>query len=247
MKKITLIGPIVFIILWAIISKLNIIDSFFLSNPVETFETLFLLIKSGEIIPDIIATLSRTLKAFIIAAIIGVPLGLFLGESDKIYESFEFVIDFFRSTPATALFPLFLLVFGIDDSSKIAVAAFGASLIIIFSTAYGVMNAKKSRILAAKIMGANKWQRFKHVIFWESLPETVIGLRHAISMSLIIIIVTEMFIGTNVGLGHRIIDSQYIYSIDSMYAAIIVTGILGYLLNYSLLFLERMYVHWAGK
>jgi len=97
----------------------------------------------------------------VIALIPGLPLGLFLGRSEKTYQSFEFIIDFFRSTPATALFPLFLLIFGIGDESKIALAAFTAMLIIIFNTAHGVMNASKSRVLAAKVMGATKIQIFK--------------------------------------------------------------------------------------
>jgi len=247
MKKTIIIGPIVLLFIWMVFSQFNIIDSFFLPNPLEVFSSLYLLLKSGEIIPDIFSTLLRTLSAFLIAVALGVPLGLLLGESEKIYRSMEFIIDFFRSTPATALFPLFLLIFGIGDGSKIAVAAFAAFLIVIFNTAYGVMNAKKSRVLAAKIMGASKLQTFKHVIFWESLPQTFIGLRNAISLSLVIVVVTEMFIGTNLGLGHRIIDSQLLYDIKGMYATIIATGILGYLLNYCVLFLERKYVHWSSK
>ena len=79
------------------------------------------------------------------------------------------------------------------------------------------------------------------------LPQTFIGLRTALSLSLIVIVVTEMFIGTNIGLGRRIIDAQYVYNIKEMYAAIFITGLLGYLLNALVLLLERRLIHWAGK
>ena len=246
-KKYIIISPILLILLWAIVSQLQLVDKFFLPDPLTTLTQLIELIKSGIIIDDVFSTLGRVAISFAIAVVIGLPLGLWLGSSEKIYRSFEFVIDFFRSTPATALFPLFLLVFGITDKSKIAVTAFAAILIIIFNTAHGVMNARKSRVLAAKIMGATKTQIFRWILFWESLPQTFIGLRSAISLSLVVIVVTEMFIGTPSGLGRRIIDSQITYEIPTMYAVIILTGIIGYLLNLIFILVEKRVLHWNGK
>jgi len=247
MKKYNIIGPILLILVWAVASQLQLVDKFFLPDPFTVIKKLIELIGSGAILGDLFSTLGRVILSFIIALVVGLPLGLFLGRSEKIYRSVEFIIDFFRSTPATALFPLFLLVFGITDKSKIAVAAFASMLIIIFNTAYGVMNAKKSRVLAAQIMGATKAQIFRWILFWESLPQTFIGLRSAISLSLVIIIVTEMFIGTASGLGRKIIDSQITYEISTMYAVILLTGILGYLLNLLFLAVEKRVLHWSGK
>ena len=103
---------------------------------------------------DFLQTLLRVTYAFAIAAALGVPVGIVLGANESIYRSLEFVIDFFRSTPATAMFPLFLLLFGLGEFSKISVAAFAAWLVIVFNVAYGVMNARQTRILAARSMGA---------------------------------------------------------------------------------------------
>lgn len=247
MNKYIIIGPIVLIFIWAILARLEVIDKFFLPGPFATVSEIGEITINGSIFPDLFATLERVIIAFVIAIIFGIPLGLLLGRSEKLYRSLEFIIDFFRSTPATALFPLFLLVFGITDNSKIAVASFTSMLIIIFNTSYGVIHAKKSRLLAATIMGATKTQIFKWILFWESLPQTFIGLRSAVSLSLVVIIVTEMFIGTTLGLGRRIIDSQMTYEINTMYAVIILTGIIGYLLNMFLFFLEKKVIHWNGK
>ena len=247
MRKYTFSGPILLILIWAGVAQLQLIDKFFLPDPFTTIAKLFQLLGSGAIIGDLISTLERVVLAFIISLVIGLPLGLLLGRSEKIYRSVEFIIDFFRSTPASALFPLFLLVFGITDISKIAVAAFASMLIIIFNTAYGIMHAKKSRVLAAQIMGATKAQIFRWILFWESLPQTFIGLRSAVSLSLVIIVLTEMFIGTTSGLGRKIIDSQITYEIPTMYATILLAGIVGYLLNLLFLVLEKRFLHWSGK
>ena len=238
MKIVTyiVIGPLAVIVLWFLLSISGIIDTFFLPSPLETFKDMVVLIVSGTIIPDIMITLGRVLAAFTLA----------LGTSAKAYESVEFVIDFFRSIPATAMFPLFLLIFGITDSSKIAVAAFSSSLIILFNTAYGVRHSKKTRVFAAKVMGASRTQIFKHISFWESLPQTFVGIRIAVSLSLIIIIVTEMFIGTTAGLGKLIVDFQYTYNISGMYAVILLTGIIGYLTNAIFIIAEKRFIHWTA-
>lgn len=114
-------------------------------------------------------------------------------------------------------------------------------------SAYGVMNAKKSRILAAKVMGANRFNIFKDVLFWESHPQSFIGLRSGIRIALVIVIVAEMFIGTEQGLGKRIIDAQQVLNVKDMYASILITGILGYALNVLFLLIEKRFVHWSGK
>jgi sulfonate transport system permease protein len=192
-------------------------------------------------------TLERTLMAFAIATALGMPLGIALGSNERAYRSVEFLIDFFRSTPSSALIPLFLLIFGINNINKVAIAAFGAFLIVIFNCAYGVINARKQRVAAAKVMGATRWQIFKDVLFWESLQPSFVGLRSAVSMALVIVVVAEMFIGSENGLGHKIIDAQQVMNVRVMYAAIMAAGILGYALNVFFLALERRIVHWSGR
>lgn len=77
--------------------------------------------------------------------------------------------------------------------------------------AYGVINARPTRILAAKVMGASRLQIFRDVMFFESLPQTCIGLRLGVSYALVVIIVAEMFVGSANGMGRRIIDAQQVY------------------------------------
>ena len=242
-----LIGPILLLALWQLMISAHWVKAVLLPPPGETLAHLVGVFTSGSIYPDLWSTLYRTLASFAIAVAIGVPLGVVLGSAEGAYRSVEFLIDFFRSTPSSALIPLFLLIFGITDINKIAIASFGAMLIVLFNSAYGVMNAKKTRVMAAQIMGVSKWHVFKDVLLMESLAQTFVGLRSAVSMALVIVIVAEMFIGSETGLGHRIIDAQQVFNVKEMYCSILVTGALGYGLNLLFLLAEKRLIHWSGK
>jgi NitT/TauT family transport system permease protein len=246
-KLLPLLGPVALFILWDIIVRAGWIKAILLPSPSATVYALITGLAGGPLLKDFAVTVMRTIEAFLIAASIGVPLGVVLGSNEKAYRSVEFLIDFFRSTPSSALIPLFLLIFGVSDINKVAIAAFGALLIVVFNSAYGVMNARKQRVMAAKVMGASRWQIFRDVLIWESLQPTFVGLRSAVSMALVIVIVAEMFIGSDNGLGHRIIDAQQVLNVKSMYAAILAAGALGYTLNVLFLVAEKRIVHWSGR
>ena len=246
-RLIPFIGPVILFIVWDIAVRFGFIKAILLPSPSATLVALVTGLAGGPLLLDFGVTFLRTLQAFLIAAAFGVPLGVLLGSNEKAYRSVEFLIDFFRSTPSSALIPLFLLIFGVSDINKVAIAAFGAFLIVIFNSAYGVINARKQRVMAARVMGATRWQIFKDVLVWESLQPTFVGLRSAVSMALVIVIVAEMFIGSENGLGHRIIDTQQVLNVKSMYAAILSAGVLGYALNVLFLLAERRIVHWSGR
>lgn len=241
------VGPLLLLLLWWAAFSAKWVSPKLLPDPFSTVKTMLTSLADGSLWSDFNGTSVRTLAAFGIASVLGIPCGIVLGANQLIYRSIEFVVDFFRSTPATAMFPLFLLVFGIGETSKIAVAAFAAWLVILFNVAYGVMNARQTRILAARVMGATSGQVFRHVMFFESLPQTFVGLRVGISIALVVIIVAEMFIGSSNGMGRRIIDAQQVFDLQQMYASIIVTGVLGYGLNLLFLGIEKRFVKWAGK
>ena len=242
-----IVGVAGLLALWSIASYWQWVDPVLLPSPLSTFRSLWQGMDGGPLGFDFVKTVYRTAAATAIAAVIAIPLGIVLGSSERIYRSLEFVIDFFRSTPASAMFPLFLVLFGVGDETKIAVAAFGAILVILFNVAYGVMNARKTRLLAAKVMGASRLRVLFDVMLLESLPQIFIGLRNGVSLALVIIVVAEMFIGSQDGLGHSVFEAQQLFDMPRMYAAIFAAGALGYGLNLLFLLIERRFVHWSGK
>lgn len=241
------VGVVCLVALWSVAVHSGFVDPVLLPAPRAAFDALWRGMNGGELGRDFVHTVQRTVSATLIAAFIAIPLGIVLGSSVRLYRSLEFVIDFFRSTPASAMFPLFLVLFGVGDKTKISVAAFGAMLVILFNVAYGVINARKTRLLAAKIMGASRARVLFDVMLLESLPQTFVGLRNGVSLALVIIVVAEMFIGSQDGLGHSVFEAQQLFDMPRMYAAIFAAGALGYGLNLVFLLAERSFVHWGGK
>lgn len=242
-----LLGPLILLAVWWIADVAQLVNKNLLPSPFATLHDIWRNLIAGSLAFDFWRTLSRISYAFIAAALVGIPVGIVLGAKEAVYRSVEFNIDFFRSTPATAMFPLFMLLFGLGEFTKIALAAFAAFLVIVFNVAYGVMNARQTRILAARSMGASNLRIFMDVIFFETLPQTFVGLRTAISLALVVIVVAEMFIGASDGLGHRIIDAQISYQLTDMYGSILVAGGMGYGLNLLFLILEKLLIHWSGR
>jgi ABC-type nitrate/sulfonate/bicarbonate transport system permease component len=242
-----LVGVAGLIVVWYLAVWVRVVDPVLLPPPEAAFAALVKGMAGGKLGYDFWRTVERTAYATAIAAVIAIPIGVALGSNERIYRSVEFVIDFFRSTPASAMFPLFLVIFGVGDLTKILVAAFGAALVILFNVAYGVMNARKTRLLAAKVMGATRFRVLTDVMLLESLPQTFVGLRNGVSLALVIVVVAEMFIGSTDGLGQRVFEAQQLFEMPDMYAAIFAAGALGYGLNLLFLLMEKRFVHWSGK
>lgn len=247
MRRSLLIGPIIFLGIWSLVTYIGLVEPIFIPPPTIVFVRMVDLVFNGAILDDIAQTLLRLLLGFGLGAIVGVLIGMIMGYFHRIYDSLEALVDFFRSVPVTSLFPLFLLFFGIGDLAKVFIAAWSSSLIILINTMYGVRHSSVIRQLVVKTMKANKRQLFTEVIIPNALPEIFVGFRTGVSLALIVIIVSEMFLGTRVGLGQVIYNSSLLYETATMYAAIGYTGIMGYGLNKLFIFIERRIVHWVGK
>lgn len=239
--------PIAIIVLiWQAIAWANIAP-LVIASPYSTLEAWYATLLNGTLALDCTSTLIRTLAGCAVACAIGVPLGLTMGFSDKFYEAMEIPVEFFRSIPATALFPAFMLIFGVGNISKIALAGYAAGLTLTLNSMYGVHVGKELRRRAAQTLGITGFALFRKIVFPEALPHIVAGLRVALSLSMVVVVVSEMFAGSAAGLGKRIIDAQQVYKTDEMFAAILTVGVLGFTLNRLAVSAERRLLHWRGK
>jgi ABC-type nitrate/sulfonate/bicarbonate transport system permease component len=241
------IGPLLLLLAWITVSSAHVVSPTLLPGIVSTFAKLYGIVLDGSLFPNLGSTLMRAVVGFMLSVALGVPIGVYLGAHPRIYRMFDSVIEFFRSLPGTAMFPLFLLAFGIGDGSKIAIAWFISFWIILVNSAYGVLQGSKTRTKVAESLRATPWQTLSRVIFMDALPQIFIGLRIGLSLSLIAVVVSEMFIGSNTGLGQKIYDSYLTYEISYLYAWLIVTGIVGYILNTLFAAVEHKTIHWVGK
>jgi NitT/TauT family transport system permease protein len=118
------------LVLWFAVTALRLAPPLLIPSPAAAFGRLYALLISGSLIPDVGASLWRWAAGYALGCAAGVPIGLLIGSSPWLYRSSFPLLDFLRSLPVTALFPLFLLLFGIGDSSKIAMA-FAATVFVV--------------------------------------------------------------------------------------------------------------------
>jgi NitT/TauT family transport system permease protein len=196
---------------------------------------------------DLGMTLLRTLAAFIIGAAIGAPLGLGLGLQRRIYDVMQVPVDFIRSIPVTALFPVAMIFFGIGDSAKLATVTFACALIILVNSAGAVRNLDPTYAHLAQLLRLSAAKRLWSITLPAALPEIANGLRVAASISLILVIVLEMFVGSDAGLGRRLYDDQQLFRVVDIYSTLLLIGFLGYGINAALVMAQHRWVHWAGR
>lgn len=235
-------------LLWYVIADVFSLISPILVPPIVSVITrLFNLISNGSIFEDFFATICRWMSGFSLGVMTGVIAGLVLGMSPNLRKLFEFPLEFLRSMPVTAIFPLFLIIFGIGDSSKVAMAFVPTFLLMTVNTTYGVTLSDSTRRRMATIFGAGRLQVFRYVVIMDALPQIFIGLRLSLAQSLIVTVVSEMFIGTDFGLGQRVYDSYLTNSVTTLYSLLIVLGLVGYIVNKLLVMIESRFLFWTGK
>ncbi len=240
-------GPLAILLAWGIAHWLELFSPTLLPGLFDTLKHFAWMIYTGNILGDFAESMVRMAIGYSLAVLAGVPAGILIGYFSSLYKAFEIPLDFFRSLPVTTLYPLFVLIFGIGHNSKIAMVVAACVFVIILNTAYGVMQRKQVRSQVALLFGANKFQLFREVLFWEALPQILIGMRIAISYALIVEIVCEMFMGTQKGLGQRVFEAYNTYFIVELYAIVLLVGLTGYLINKLFVFGESRTVHWVGK
>jgi len=235
------------LIVWWASSATGLINPLFLPRLSALAKALVGLLSGPAIYLDAVATLYRALLGLLLSFLVGVPLGLVLGRFTGLYQFIEFPVDFFRSIPSSALFFLFILFFGIGDASKVAVVFYGCSLILLVNTVYGAKptREKQDRINMLRSFGATSWQIFYFAVWRDALPHIAAGFRVCVSLSLVLVVVTEMFLSADRGLGRRIYDFYLAYKIPEMYAAIIILGLVGFSANKLTLLFERRASFWT--
>lgn len=237
--------PFLLLLAWIGVSWLGVVDEVILPRPESVLLALGRLITTKTFLNDLGVSLFRVGVAVFAAALLGIPIGLYLGYRRRAYEYVEGTIHAFRSVPASALFPLLLIFVGVGNTAIIVLAAYPSFLVLLVNVASGARLANPRRMYHADILGLTPWEKITEVLFFEALPQVFDGLRTSVSYSLVLVVAVEMFIGAgDGGLGRRIYESQSAYLIPETYAAIIVAGVIGISLNAMLSVCERRALRW---
>lgn len=234
---------IVFIALWEIAPRLGIVDRMYLPPFSEVLSAFGKLIISGDLFIHIGSSLRRSMGGLFIAVAIGIPLGIFIGWFKMVEKLLDPLLQVFRNTSTLALFPVFILLFGLGELSKVAIIFWGTLWATLLNTINGVKSVDPLLIKAARSMSASNFFIFRKIVLPAATPSIITGFRLSASTSILILVAAEM-LGSNSGLGFLIFYSEQKYDIAEMYSGILTISILGLLINYLVVAFERRLLTW---
>jgi NitT/TauT family transport system permease protein len=239
-----LLGLTFFLFMWWFANSTGMLNPKFLSPPQTVLATLIVGVRpDGDIWPEIWPSLGRGLEGFAIALALGVCGGIVVGSVTLLEKILAPVLLFFRNLSILALFPVFLLFFGIGEESKVAIVAWASFWPIFISTTSAVKGVERILINAARTLGAGKLYIFAHVVLPAAFPNIFPGIRLAASYAFTALVAAE-YLGATEGLGIYIRASQERFEIPSMYAGILVLGLIGVAINLILTGVEQRVTRW---
>ncbi|GIE89845.1 ABC transporter permease [Actinoplanes regularis] len=216
----------------------------FYSPPLRTILTAFADTWQPERLrADVAPSLLRLLAGYLLAVVIGIGLGMAVGLNRRLRAVLEPVLEFFRAIPPPVLVPVIMLFAGIGDGMKVIVIVFGCVWPILLNTVEGVRATDSVVLDTARAYGVTGPARLTRVILPSASPQIAAGLRQALSIAIILMVISEMFASSN-GLGFTIVQFQRSFAIPEMWSGIILLGLLGFTLSLLFRLAERRALRW---
>ena len=239
----TFVSPLLLLFAWEAAAKLGLIDTRFFSSPSRVLVVLWELIVSGVLWHHLSISLVRIILGLLAGAIPGIVIGLSMGLFPLVRAALQPLVSAIFPIPKLALLPLILLVFGLGESSKVVIIAIGVFFPVLINTAAGVSNISPIYLDVAKAYEASRWHFYLTVALPGALPVIFSGLEIALSVSLLLIVAAE-FVGASAGIGYMVWNAWQTFSVETMFAGLIVISALGFVSNMALHGLKRKLVPW---
>lgn len=241
----TVASFIILLVVWEIMSTFQIVQVVFLPSPEVVFSAFFELIQTGSYWSDVGISIYRVFMGFLMAAILGVPLGILAG-TFKFSESMIIPLcEFIRYMPAPAFIPLVMVWAGIGETAKILIIFIGSFFQLVIMVADDTREVNKDLIYASYTLGANRMTALFKVIVPALLPRLFATLRLIMGWAWTYLVVAEL-VAADSGLGYSIMKAQRFMNTDVIFVGILVIGLLGLAIDRFFVLLERLLFPWSG-
>ena len=240
-RSVAVIGAL--LALWEIAPRLGWVERSLVPPVSEVARAWWALLADGQLLDNTRASLTRALSGFAIAVTLGVPIGVLLGWYRTVNQVLDPVVQLFRNTAALALLPVFTLLLGIGETSKIAIVVYACLFPVVLNTVSGVGTVDPLLLKSARSMALPPLQLFWKIVLPSAVPSIFTGIRLAGASSILVLIAAEM-VGAKAGLGYLINASQFNFMIPQMYAGILTISAIGLVVNATLVGLERRASRW---
>lgn len=222
---------LVLAIAWEAVARAGIFPARLFPSLLTVFETLGRLTLEGIAWSNTSGTLLRLVLGFLLAAVIGVVVGILMGRFRLVEDVLLPAVSFAYPIPGLAYAPLFVLWFGLGNLPAVLLVGVASCFIIILNTWKGVKAVKPVWLRAATVMGANERQLFRKVMLPGALPYIVTGLRLGLAQAWRILVAVEMLMAVERGLGWMIFGARQFLQTDVMLSGILIIGLVGLLLE----------------
>jgi len=234
------------LVAWQLLVQTGKLSELFLPAPLSVLATMWDLTRSSQLPWAVLVSLNRVVQGFVYGAAVGVFLGLLAGAVGWIEDLLDPWVAAVYPIPKSALFPLFLLWFGLGDPSKIATIAIGVLFLVLVNTMAGVKSINPVLLKAAYDLGAGRLQTFTKVILPGALPSIFTGLRLGAGMALILVFITEIE-ATKAGLGFLLWEAFQLLDTKQVFVGVVTFGMLGVASTWLLQWLERLGCPWVQR
>lgn len=235
--------PVVLIIVWQILAELGWISTRVLPAPTSVVKAGYELARSGELSKHLLISTNRALIGFVIGGGIGFGLGLLNGAFRVCETIFDTSIQMLRNIPHLSLIPLVILWFGIGDPGRIFLVAIGVLFPIYINTFYGIRTVDQGLLEMGRVYGLKPWELFTQIIFPSALPSVLVGLRFALGIMWLTLIVAET-IAADSGIGYMAMNAREFLQTDIVVFSILMYAWLGKLADSIARFLEVKLLQW---
>ena len=231
---------------WQVVVSLGGVNPLFLPAPASVLVATWNMTRAGDLPWAVLVSMNRIVQGFVYGAVAGVVLGLLAGAIRWVDDVLDPWVASIYPIPKSALFPLFLLWFGLGDTSKIVTISVGVVFLVLINTVTGVKSINPLLFKAAQDLGATRAQVFVKVILPGALPNIFTGLRLGAGMALILVFITEIE-ATKAGLGFLLWEAFQLMDTTRVFVGVVTFGILGIAFSAALQWLERVCCPWASR
>ncbi|MDP4893664.1 ABC transporter permease subunit [Cypionkella sp.] len=239
-----------FFFIWWLVTAMGWVKPLFVPSPQAVFGKFIAIWNDGftgtPFLEHLGVSTLRVFGAFLLACVIGLPLGLAMGMSPLMRGLFDPPIEFYRPIPPLAYLPLMIIWFGIGETSKILLIFLSVFAPVVLGARSGVKSAAIEQIHAAYSFGASRWQVMRYVIMPSALPEILTAMRIGIGFGWTTLVAAEMVAATK-GLGYMVLSASQFLQTPVVIMGIFVIAIIAFAFDLLMRFVERRLVPWKGR
>lgn len=235
------------VLLLELATRAGWVNAVLVPPPSVVAQRLFTLGMNGQGVLDPLArTLSLLAVAYTIGCVLAIALGVLMGRFPRVHGLLEPLVEVVRPLPKPALLPPLMLFLGLGATMKITAVALGVFFPVLINTIQGVRGVDPVMVDTARTFQHSRAMLLWKVVLPSAMPLILSGMRIALGIALVLVVIAEMMAGTG-GIGYLIIDLQRSFRVVDMYAWVVILAVLGYALNEVFVRIERRAIHWADR